>query len=262
MIANYHTHTYRCHHARGTERGYIDTAIAGGIKYMGFSEHAPFIFPTGKESSHRMYMRDRFSYVEYLTELREEYKDRIDLKIGFEMEYYPRFFKEMVSIAKDCGVEYLLLGQHCLDENDEVWSVRVGDSVELLDTYVERVCEGMRTGVFSYLAHPDVVNFTGDKDVYLEKMRKICETSLETGLPLEINFWGVHENKHYPDPEFWKMAGEMGCDVVYGFDAHERSSAYDAKGLERAEKLREEFGLKVVEVPKIIDIQKIDMSKI
>ena len=28
MIANYHTHTYRCHHASGVERDYIEKAIA------------------------------------------------------------------------------------------------------------------------------------------------------------------------------------------------------------------------------------------
>ena len=86
MIANYHTHTYRCHHAKGTERRYIEKSIEGGIRYMGFSEHIPFIFPNGKESQHRMYMEDRFNYVSRLRALREEFKDKIDIKIGFEDE--------------------------------------------------------------------------------------------------------------------------------------------------------------------------------
>lgn len=262
MIANYHTHTYRCHHAKGTEKGYIDTSIAGGIKYLGFSEHAPFIFPDGKESNHRMYMEDRFNYVSRLRRLREEYKDKIDIKIGLEMEYIPRHFKEMLSIAKDCGIEYLILGQHVLDDNDEMWSVRdVGDSEEVLDKYIELVCEAMKTGVFSYLAHPDVVRFKGDRELYLKKMRKICEVSLETGLPLEINFWGYHENKHYPVSDFWKMAGEMGCSVVYGCDAHTRDAAYDVNSIEKAEKMREEYNLNIVEIPRIIDIQKVDIDK-
>ena len=262
MIANYHTHTYRCHHARGTERGYIDTAIAGGIKYLGFSEHAPFVFPSGKESSHRMYMEDRFGYVDRLRRLREEYKGRIDLKIGFELEYCREHFREMFNIAKDCGVEYLILGQHTIGDNDDVWSTKESDSVERLDNYVEHVCEAMRTGVFSYVAHPDVINFTGDTDVYLEKMRRICETSLETGIPLEINFWGMHENKHYPRADFWKMVGEMGCDVVYGCDAHERSAVYDERSLGIAEDMRKKYGLKVIDIPHMIDIQPIDIAEI
>ena len=38
MIANYHTHTYRCHHADGTEREYVERAIENGLKIFGFSE--------------------------------------------------------------------------------------------------------------------------------------------------------------------------------------------------------------------------------
>ena len=38
MIANYHTHTWRCLHAAGTEREYVENAIKGGYKILGFSE--------------------------------------------------------------------------------------------------------------------------------------------------------------------------------------------------------------------------------
>ena len=262
MIANYHTHTYRCHHAKGTERGYIDTSIEGGIKYLGFSEHAPLDLNSGKESSHRMYMEDMGNYVARLRALREEYKDVIDIKIGLEMEYYPEYFEKMLKNAIDSGIEYLILGQHCLDDNDDVWSVRIGDSEEYLDIYIDRVCRAARTGVFSYIAHPDVINFTGDRKLFLRKMRKICELSLETGLPLEINFWGIHEGKHYPAHDFWKMVGDMGCDVVYGCDAHTKSAAFDPKLLEVAEEIREKYNLKVIELPKIINIQEIDISKV
>ena len=262
MIANYHTHTYRCHHATGTERGYIKTSIAGGIRYLGFSEHTPLVFSNGTESDHRMYMEDLPNYVNHIRALREEYKDEIDIKIGLEMEYYPTYFKKMLETARDCGIEYLILGQHVLDDNDDIWSVRIGDSEEHLDKYIELVCEAAHTGVFSYIAHPDVINFKGDRELYLRKMRKICELSLETGLPLELNFWGLYNaDKHYPAPDFWKMVGEMGCDVVYGCDAHKRSTAFDPSLLARAEEMRETLGLKVIDVPRIIDIQKIDMSE-
>ena len=41
MIANYHTHTPRCHHAKGTEREYVENAIRAGIKRFGFADHSP-----------------------------------------------------------------------------------------------------------------------------------------------------------------------------------------------------------------------------
>ena len=34
MIANYHTHTWRCRHADGTEREYVEKAINAGLKIL------------------------------------------------------------------------------------------------------------------------------------------------------------------------------------------------------------------------------------
>ena len=45
MTANYHTHTWRCLHASGTERQYVERAIEGGLAVLGFSDHAPMPYP-------------------------------------------------------------------------------------------------------------------------------------------------------------------------------------------------------------------------
>ena len=89
MICNYHTHTFRCGHARGTEREYIEKAIAEGLTTIGFSDHVPMPFPDGFQSHFRCPIEKLDDYVGTLLALREEYKDRINILIGFEAEYYP-----------------------------------------------------------------------------------------------------------------------------------------------------------------------------
>ena len=37
MRFNLHTHTFRCRHASGTEREYIENAIRSGMDLLGFS---------------------------------------------------------------------------------------------------------------------------------------------------------------------------------------------------------------------------------
>lgn len=263
MIANYHTHTYRCHHAMGTEEQYIENAIKGGIKYMGFSDHIPCVYPSGKESSYRVSMDDRMAYSKKILSLKEKYKDIIDIKLGYEAEYIPALFDNMLDVCRETDAEYLILGQHVIGNENKMEYVSIldSDSEEKLEDYVRLVTEGMRTGYFSYVAHPDVINFTGDTDVYLKHMRKICEVSCETGVPLEVNFLGIRADRHYPDPDFWKLVGEIGCDVVYGFDAHNAEAAYDGESLEKAEKMREKYGLKVLEIPPIRDIRKLSTKK-
>lgn len=45
-MQNFHTHTYRCHHAKGTDRDYVEAAIKAGYTEIGFSDHVPYPFPT------------------------------------------------------------------------------------------------------------------------------------------------------------------------------------------------------------------------
>ena len=58
MRFNYHTHTTRCQHAKGTEREYVEAAIRGGYKILGFSDHTPYPFDNGYESRIRMKMEE------------------------------------------------------------------------------------------------------------------------------------------------------------------------------------------------------------
>lgn len=255
MTVNLHTHTYRCHHAVGLEREYIERAIAGGITHMGFSDHIPHVFPDGHESHYRVPMAEAEEYMETLRSLREEYRDRIRIDIGFEMEYYPTFFEEMLRRAIDLGAEYLLLGEHFVEEEypEGAYSGEKTKSEALLKQYVDAVIEAMGTGVFTYLAHPDLIFFAGEDAAYEREMRRLCREANRLGVPVELNFLGIRAERNYPDKRFWRIAGEEGCEVVFGFDAHDPMSAYDEESLKKAGQMVEAYGLRVNPTPRVID---------
>ncbi len=258
MNYNYHAHTWRCSHATGTEEEYINYAIDHGVKYMGFSDHAPFVFPDGYQSGYRVQAEETAGYISLLRELREKYKDKLDLRIGFEMEYYPAHFDAMLQTAREAGAEYLILGQHFIfnEHPDGVHSGKENDDPEHLREYVRCVVAGIRSGVFTYVAHPDVFQFTGDEAVYLEEMRKICVASRECNVPLEINFLGIREGRPYPRAAFWPLAAEEQAPVTFGFDAHQTEFAYDGASLAVAEEMVKQYGLNYIGVPNIISIEK------
>ena len=82
-LANYHTHTTRCHHAEGTEEEYIQTALHGGYHVLGFSDHTPWCYRTpGFTSRIRMLPKELDGYVQTLQALKEKYKDQLRLHIG------------------------------------------------------------------------------------------------------------------------------------------------------------------------------------
>lgn len=71
MIANYHTHTWRCRHADGTEREYVERTIEGGLKILGFSDHSPYPFPDGYDSGMRMRLDQVEGYVDTVLALKK-----------------------------------------------------------------------------------------------------------------------------------------------------------------------------------------------
>ena len=114
MIANYHTHTWRCNHAVGREEDYVKTAIDQGFRILGFSDHSPYFFPGSYYSGIRMYPEQLKDYCDTVLSLRKQYGDRIRIPLGLELEYYPDCLPELLPFLKDHGIEYLLLGQHFL----------------------------------------------------------------------------------------------------------------------------------------------------
>ncbi len=223
MTANYHTHTARCHHATGTEREYIETAIMRGLKLLGFSDHCPQFFPTDDYYSHfRMRPEETDGYIKTLTELRHEYRNDIDIKIGFEVEYYPEIFDKLIEFLRPYNLDYIILGQHFINNEYDTYIHSTGKSHtdEELKLYTDQTLKAIATGKFTYIAHPDVFRFEGDETLYKSEARRLCEGAKSLGIPLEVNFLGLAEGRHYPSERFYRIAREVGCDFVFGCDAH------------------------------------------
>ncbi|MCQ2441295.1 MAG: histidinol-phosphatase [Clostridia bacterium] len=258
MTENYHTHTTRCGHAVGEDEQYVKVAVNAGFKVLGFSDHAPLGYPEGYGNDDTFDKDDYDGYVSSINFLKEQYKGKIKLYSGFEMGYYKEYFSKSFKFMKKIGIEYLILGQHCYRLNKNYYSSFLStDSEESLDSYVNDVIEGIETGYFTYVAHPDVIHFTGDNDVYLKYMNKICLVSKKLNIPLEINFGGLRNNGYYPNDNFWKTAGETGCPVVFGCDAHHPQNIDDKISEQKALKMVEKYGLNYKEHIEIKNIQAI-----
>ena len=252
MRVNYHTHTVRCNHAKGTETEYIENALAGGIEVLGFSDHAPYLFDGDYYSWFRMKPEELPAYVATIKNLQEVYKGRIELPIGVEVEYYPALFNRLLPFLKDNGIEYLLLGQHYLkDEIGTQYNGMPTDDPEVLKLYVRQVRDGMQQGIFTYLAHPDLINFTGDPMQYKTEMRGICQEAKSCGMLLEYNLLGLRAGREYPVPAFWEIAAEEGCTAVFGIDAHDPQSLNDPQTEHKARENLKKLGIALEENPQL-----------
>ena len=248
MTANYHTHTARCMHAEGTEREYIEQAIARRVKLLGFSDHLPQVFDDGYVSGFRMLPGQLEDYVLTLQNLRKEYAGRIDLYIGLEAEYYPRYFDRLMKLIAPFHLDYLILGQHFIgNEGDgEPSCPRPTEDESRLERYVRQTIEALETGRFSCFAHPDIFNFTGDARIYRKWYEKLCVRAKELGIPLEMNMLGFSTGRHYPCKAFFQIVREVGNDVILGCDAHAPGRVADPREIEESMRFLQGCGISQV----------------
>ncbi len=251
ITTNLHTHTERCNHAVGADQDFVEAAIAAGIQILGFSDHVPMPYRNHFHSHIRMGVNELPDYTSSILSLREEYRDRIQILLGYEAEYDPELFPEMLKELSQYPFDYLIFGAHFIDNEYAGFYAgsETGDE-EHLAAYVENVLAGISTGVYTYLAHPDLICYTGPDDIYEKHMRKICQAAKEANLPLEININGYRYDRNYPDERFFALAKEYENTIVLGFDAHNPDLFSDSVTIKKAEALIKRLDLSITyEIP-------------
>lgn len=255
MKENYHTHTFRCGHATGSEEEMILGAMEGGFTALGMSCHIPLpnfrkhllrgipylsSFDNAKTLFRwfcfnglgtRMPYPSKKEHLSIIKELKEKYKDQITIYQGFEAEYFEEYLDYYQSLLDNQEVDYLILGNHfhkiCCDACYNGFAL----DKEGIENYGKDACLAMETGLYSYFCHPDLfmaetVEFD---ETCVQITRDICTCAIKNNIPLEINEGGFRRGIKkignqtrlpYPHDEFWKIVGEMGAPVVLGLDSH------------------------------------------
>ena len=249
MLANYHTHTKRCMHADGEDREYVEAAIQAGYKILGFADHCPWVYPDKSfVSGIRMAPSQVDEYFYSLEALKKEYEKDIKIYIGFETEHCPDMLPEQDKLLADYPVDYMLCGQHFLGaEYVSFYAGRPRGDEDFLKRYVDTAIDGIRSGRYLYLAHPDLVNFTGDEEVYRKHMKRLCGVLKKADIPVEINVLGLWTGRRYPSKRFLELAKETGNKAIIGVDAHALEHLLNKEAVEKARALAEEFGLPLMD---------------
>jgi len=235
LKTNFHTHTFRCQHAQGTDEQYVKAAITGGFDVLGFADHAPWTFRSGYISGCRMPAEQWPDYRHSILALKERYAGQIDVRLGVESEYFPRYHDQLLRLRDD-GCEYFILASHFLDSEEE--SPYTGRSCaqdsEVL-RYAEETVKGIRTGLYCYIAHPDLYMMSRPEfgKVEMEAADMICQAAREAGMPIEYNLLGLNDelrgwSRGYPNQAFWEHVRKWSNDVIIGVDAHEPAALVNA----------------------------------
>lgn len=261
---NYHSHTYRCGHAAEVpDNVYLNTAIENGFDKYGITDHVPVHPIFYSDDTVRMHDIEKEEYLESMRSLKQQYSTFLDLYYGFEAEY-DEIIEEYLCELRDKS-DYMIMGQHY------VLNKNIRSTPMYPFEYARKVCQGIKSGIFDIVAHPDIFMqyrtsmITPEEKAMFERnallaAEMICTTAKEYGVPLELNLGATYpfklkrydseqttgyekeiaeflsksleEEARYPTKLFWEVAMEHENDVVVGIDAH-----YPDEIAQREEKL-------------------------
>ncbi|MCL1949924.1 MAG: histidinol-phosphatase [Turicibacter sp.] len=255
MLTNYHTHHFRCRHAKGTVEDYIKEAVRHNFDEIGMSCHLPFEnFPELKAV--RMTYDEMPLYFADIEDAQKKYPQLSILK-SMECEYFPRFHDYLKRIHDQC--DYLVLGQHYIFNNGIIQDAFRFIEPTQLRIYAEKVVEALETGLFRILAHPDVFMTKYPKwdSVCQEISRQIIESAIKNDVILEINANGYRKGKRkyedgtrygYPSENFWHLLAQEfpQAKVMINSDCHNPEFLND-EFMDKARDFAKRLNLNVVE---------------
>lgn len=219
-----HIHTPLCRHAVGGPHDYADVAFRRGFDGLIVTCHGPM--PNGFSASVRMRPDEFDEYLRLVFRARQDWRGRIDVRLGIEAEYFPGYEKWIEHQLQLADFQYVLGSIHpqIREFKEQYWT---GDPIEFQRVYFRMLADAAETGFFDCLSHPDVVKHELPSHWNPQAiMDDICETLdriAVAGVALELNTSGA--NKPVPEmnpfPEMLVEMQKRSIPVVIGADAHD-----------------------------------------
>lgn len=230
MTCDYHLHTSRCGHARGTMEEYVLAARDKGLKAIGFADHFPLYWlPAGKRDPSLAMEPDELpGYIEEVRRLQKKYPG-IKIKLGIEVDYIPGFEGELARLLRRYPFDYVLGSVHYIDgwgfDNPAyLEQYRDWDTGELYKRYFQLVRRAALSGLFDVIAHPDLIKKFGYRPRVdlLPLYRETATVFKQAGVLVEVNTAGLRApaGEIYPAPAFVHECVRQGLRFTTGSDAH------------------------------------------
>lgn len=234
-----------CDHATGTLREILEAAVAQGYHTFGVSEHAPrlgaqYLYKNEIEMGWDVLklIRDFQAYASAISELRDEFDDRLTVLCGFEIEVVPgnRYIEVMQGYRRQYSFEYIVGSVHHLHdisidssfEEFEVAMAVAGGLEPLAIHYYETVARMVEALKPEVVGHLDLIRKNAGPygPVDTPPIRRAALDALEVirqhGGILDLNTAGYRKGLGSPYPAPWLVqeANRQGVPFCFGDDSH------------------------------------------
>ena len=228
-----HNHTNLCD-GKNTPREMAEAAIALGFTDFGFSGHS-----TNNEFFSEWGLKDELKYIEEINNLKNEYKNKINIYVGIENDYHGR------TLNRD-KLDYLITSVHgfiSLDNSnyysidntleeliEGIDKVYKGNAMKMIEGYYSDLCAAVNLDKPDIVGHLDLpLKLNKDNSIFNEKSNeylRIAKDAIRYLVPksiFEVNTGGMfrgYREYPYPSEELLYFILKENGRVTISADAH------------------------------------------
>lgn len=225
-MIDYHVHTGLCNHATGTMQQYVQAAVAKGLSTICFLDHLTFQ-KAGRTNA--MFPREVPMYVDAARRLARQYRERITVRVGLEIDFSPRHVEQCIEVVNTFDLDVVGSSVHFLDGEDVVsqrsaWSRGEISADEIYPKFLGVLDSMLDYDYFDVICHMDLPKKYNQRPSpsVVQGYMTLLEKIRQKDLTVELNTSGFdyYVREAFPSPELLGRCAQLGIPVVTGSDAH------------------------------------------
>lgn len=240
MKADFHMHTKFSSDSDAEPRDMIDHAIKLGLKTICFTDHFDKDYPECY-SDIGDFLLDTDAYFGEMKKLQEEYKDKIDIRIGVELGLQPHLGAFYHDYVNRYPFDFVIGSVHVVDGKDPYYGELfecVSDEEAYRHCFEKTLLNIQTQSDFDVLGHIDYIvrygktkaeNYSYSK--HADIIDEILKYLIAHGKGIELNMAGFKYGLGFghPHPDILKRYKELGGEIItIGADGHKPEHiAYD-----------------------------------
>ena len=231
MKFDMHTHHYRCGHASGEIRDYIEAGLAKGLQVIGISDHSPY-FARAEDQAEPLIAMAKSEFPRYISEvlkLKEEYKGKIEVLLGVESDFFPKqadLYKQNYDLYP---FDYIIGSVHQTEDRVSIFNKNRWENLsdvqktQVKDHYYRLIRESAESGMFQILGHIDAMK--GNYPAFTQIPSRMIEETLKAikglNIAVEINTSGKTKlvGGWYPSDDILERVLHYQIPVTSGSDS-------------------------------------------
>ena len=235
IFPDYHLHSSFSTDSQADIHDILKKAIEKGMTSLCITDHYDMDFPVRPDEPYMNFYLDTDTYYRYMSDIREQYRDKIDLKIGVELGVMDNISKKLDDYAeKHSELDFIIASSHLADGLDPYYPEYFEGKTdnEAYYRYFETILDNVRSFKnFDVYGHLDYImrygkNKADNFDIreYRELFRDIFSIIIPAGKGIEINTGSLYKGLSFPHPhkDILQIYRDMGGEIItVGSDAHQ-----------------------------------------